>query len=191
MADKKLFFSIIDQAIDLDVKEMGFYLGGEPFLNKDLEYYVGHAWRHGEGIPYIYVTSNGALATIDRVRACAENGMKSLKFSINGGTRDTYKRIHGCDDFETVKKNLTDISDAVKRGELKLATYITFVTCNWNKNEVEGFKREFGPLVDQLIVGEVNMQSGANVARDEMQIDEEHEVDHAKWHVRCCLTAFM
>ena len=37
------------------------------------------------------------------------NGLDSIKFSIHGGTSETYKKIHGKNDFERVIKNLNGL----------------------------------------------------------------------------------
>ncbi len=181
MADKELFFSIIDQAIENGVREIGFYLGGEPFLNKGLEEYVAYAaQKRRGGIEYLYVTTNGAYATIDRLRKLAECGLNSIKFSINAGSRETYQAIHGQDDFEKVKKNVGDLHSAIQAYEFTMATYVTFVKCRQNAHEVEKFKKTFEPLVDKVYIGEVNAQSGKNPAIEKVKLDG-MEIDHAKW----------
>ncbi|MCI8814672.1 MAG: radical SAM protein [Lachnospiraceae bacterium] len=113
--DKKLMTDIIQQAYELGTREIGFYLTGEPFLNKDLEYYVGLCKRIG--FEYIYITTNGVLAKKERVKNLWELGLSSLKFSINAATRKTYQFIHGRDDFDKVMKNINDIY------ELKIGGY--------------------------------------------------------------------
>ena len=40
------------------------------------------------------------------MKIAIDNGLDSIKFSIHGGTKDTYKKIHGKDDFDRVIKNL-------------------------------------------------------------------------------------
>ena len=57
----------------------------------------------------IYITTNGALAQPDRIRYLAELGLNSIKYSVNASTRETYKKIHGKDDFETVRNNIIEL----------------------------------------------------------------------------------
>ena len=105
--DKALMMDVISKAYALGTRELGFYLVGEPFLCEDIGDYVKKA--KDVGYEYIYVTTNGALATVDKVQKLIELGLNSIKFSINAAKAETYKRIHGKDDFEAVKKNVIDL----------------------------------------------------------------------------------
>ena len=46
------------------------------------------------------MTSNGALATPEKIRAVIDAGLDSIKFSINAPERKMYAFIHGKDDFD-------------------------------------------------------------------------------------------
>ena len=63
------------------VEEIGLFYLGESFLFRRLAEAVAHARKLG--FPYIFLTTNGRLATPERVRACLEAGLDSLKFSFN------------------------------------------------------------------------------------------------------------
>ena len=80
--DKSFAFDIMQQAYDLGTREVGFYATGEPFLIPDLADYVAKAKQIG--FDYVYLTSNGSLATPERTKAVIDAGLDSLKFSING-----------------------------------------------------------------------------------------------------------
>ena len=102
--NKELAFDILQQAYDLGTREVGFYATGEPFLVPELPEYIRKAKEIG--YTYVYLTSNGSLATPERIRAVIDAGLDSLKFSINAPERDLYKFIHGRDDFDTVMDHL-------------------------------------------------------------------------------------
>lgn len=51
----------------------------------------------------MYLTSNGSLATPERIRAVIDAGLDSLKFSVNAPQRKLYAFIHGHDDFDKVE----------------------------------------------------------------------------------------
>ena len=101
------FTSFVSQAAALGLEEMGLYTTGEPFLTKNLDLYVKVA--KDAGLRRVYVTTNGALATVDRVRKCYESGLDSIKFSINASNAADYKLVHGVDDFQKVIRNLDEI----------------------------------------------------------------------------------
>ena len=99
--------SFISKGVEEGLEEVGLYSTGGPFMTKNLHEFVNVAKNNG--IKRVYITSNGALASIDKVKKSIDVGLDSIKFSINAGSRETYKIIHGHDDFDTVIKNLKNI----------------------------------------------------------------------------------
>lgn len=85
-------------------REVGLYRTGEPFLHPRLHELA--ALARDIGYEYIYVTTNGALATPEKVERLIAHGLNSIKFSINAGDRESYRRIHGVDAFDTALANL-------------------------------------------------------------------------------------
>lgn len=102
-----LFEKFIKEASALGLKEVGLYATGEPFMTKNLDEYIAIAKSYGIG--RVYITSNGSLATLDRVKKCVAAGLNSIKFSINASNREDYIKVHGADDFEKVHRNVADI----------------------------------------------------------------------------------
>ena len=102
------FGSFVTQAVALGLEEVGLYATGEPFMTKNLDDYIRTAKR--AGVARVYLTSNGALASLDRVIACHEAGLDSIKFSINASNRADYELVHGFDDFDKVVRNVRDIA---------------------------------------------------------------------------------
>ena len=74
-------YNILQQAYDLGTREVGFYATGEPFLVPELPDYIRKAKEIGYS--YVYLTSNGSLATPERIRAVVDAGLDSIKFSIS------------------------------------------------------------------------------------------------------------
>jgi MoaA/NifB/PqqE/SkfB family radical SAM enzyme len=66
--------------------------GGEPLLRTDLETIVDHA--KGLGLR-VTVTTNGILATAERVLSLEEAGLDALTFSLDTLDRKTYQRLRG------------------------------------------------------------------------------------------------
>ena len=91
--DTLFLYDILRQAYELGTREVGFYATGEPFLVPELPDYVRKAKE--TGYEYVYLTSNGALATPEKIRAVIDAGLDSIKFSINAPNRELYKFIHG------------------------------------------------------------------------------------------------
>ncbi len=158
VADKEFTFKIIKDAFNNGVKEIGFYLIGEPFCNKDLPEFISYCKEIG--FSYIYLTTNGALATPEKMLKVIDAGLDSVKFSINAATEDSYKYIHGENDFSTVKSNLLWLREYLDNSNKQLKTFISFVKNNFNKDEISLLYSEFEKLVDRIYVFECQNQGG-------------------------------
>jgi MoaA/NifB/PqqE/SkfB family radical SAM enzyme len=112
------FEKFISEAAPLGLKEVGLYSTGEPFITKDIEKYIALAKIYG--IERIYLTTNGAIATLEKVKQCFYAGLNSIKFSINAANAEDYLKIHGKDDFEKVLKNVKDIYNWKTKNNIEL-----------------------------------------------------------------------
>jgi len=144
----KLLFRIMNEAYELGTRELGFYSVSEPFLCKSLEDYVHEAKQIG--FEYVYVTTNGALATEERLKEIIDNGIDSLKFSINAGTRETYNFIHGADDFDKVIDRLKFCYEYRKTSINQFKLYISYIVTRFNAHEVESFKDTYSEYCDYI-----------------------------------------
>lgn len=156
--NERLLFSIMAQGQKLGAREIGFYTTGDPFVHRDLEKFVREAKRLG--YEYTYLSTNGALATPQRVQVVVDAGIDSIKFSINAGSRKTYQAIHGFDDWEKVNANLRFVSEYRRTLARRLKLAITFVVIDQNRHEIEGFREAFGPLVDDIYFSQGHHQQG-------------------------------
>lgn len=76
------------------VKELGLFYLGESFLVPWLPDAIEQAKRH-IGFDYVFLTTNGSLATPDRVDACMAAGLDSLKFSLNWADAEQFENVAG------------------------------------------------------------------------------------------------
>lgn len=156
--DFELFKRLIQEAFDLGTREIGLYSGAEPLTVKRLAEYIAAAKEIG--YTYIYVTTNGALATKERLKAIVDAGLDSLKFSINGGDRDVYRLVHGSDDFDKVVANLMYVSDYRKKIGRQMYLSASFVECKENRGSYEKLKALIGPYVDEIFFTIAYNQAG-------------------------------
>ena len=156
--DKGLAYDVLKQAYDLGTREVGFYATGEPFLIKDLAEYISYA--KSLGYTYVYLTSNGSLATPERVREVIEAGLDSIKFSINAPERELYKFIHGRDDFDKVVEHLRYLHEYRNEigGEFKI--YVTGILTKYTEHLQDEYHRLFDELCDQVVFKYVYNQGG-------------------------------
>jgi pyruvate-formate lyase-activating enzyme len=156
-----LYKKFVDQAVEMGLSEIGLYTTGEPFFVKDLVKYVQIA--KDSGVSYVYITTNGALATMDKVKPLLEAGLSSLKFSVNAGTRQTYQLVHGKDDFNKVIENIRAISKYRKENSLDLKLMASCVVTKYVDKEIQIIKDLLGPLIDEIVFIGVGGQGGQSL----------------------------
>ena len=116
------------------------------------------------------------MANKERVDSLFKSGLDSLKFSINAIDKNTYKIIHGTDNFNLVVNNLKNAYDLKKekynnirwgvsiisKGNNKCEIYFdAFGECGsvnginvcFEKNEMIGWIKKEIPLLSQKIGG--------------------------------------
>lgn len=143
---------ILDEAkrVGIGEKEVGFYLCGEVFLHPDFPEIVSYAKKLG--FKYTFITTNGALATTEKMKAVLDAGLDSIRFSINAADRDMYKTIHGVDDFDAVVNNINFMNEYIKKNNLNVATSIScVVTKKQGPDLQEKMKQLFKDKVDDIL----------------------------------------
>ncbi len=151
-------FDILQQAYDLGTREVGFYATGEPFIVNELPEYIKKAKEIG--YTYVYLTSNGALATPEKIRAVIDAGLDSIKFSINAPTRKLYEFIHGRDDFDTVVDHLKYLHQYREESGRNYKIYVTGILTKYTENLKDKYQVLFGDLCDQIVFKYVYNQGG-------------------------------
>ena len=91
--DRAFYRRLVREMAEAGVEELGVFYIGESFMCDWLPEAIDHAKRCG--IRYVFLTTNGSLATPERVRACMEAGLDSLKFSINQSDEIQFREIAG------------------------------------------------------------------------------------------------
>ena len=105
--DRGFFRRILREMRALGVEEIGLFYLGESFTCRWLPEAIRYA-RHECGYPYVFLTTNGRMATPGRVRACMDAGLDSLKFSFNFSGPDQFREVTGVRgaDYFRVEQNL-------------------------------------------------------------------------------------
>jgi organic radical activating enzyme len=155
---------ILADAYGLGAREAGFYSGAEPFTSPDLEAIVGCA--KSLGYEYTFISTNGSLATEKRLTAIIDNGLDSIKFSINAGDRETYRRIHGQDHFDRVLASLQFAHEYREKTGASLYISVSFVGIQ--RDEISNVESRGAlealvhPWVDEVLVWDANSQNSAS-----------------------------
>lgn len=150
--------SALRQAYELGTREVGFYATGEPFLVKELPQYIRLAKEIG--YEYTYLTSNGSLATPEKIRAVIDAGLDSIKFSINAPERKMYEFIHGHDHFDQVIEHLRYVRQYRDETGRKFKIYVTGILTRFTEQMKGMYQELFGDIVDQIVFKTVYNQGG-------------------------------
>lgn len=172
--DEELSKKLIHEAYENGTREIGFYIIGEPLLYAGLPGMIAYAKRLG--YEYIYITTNGVLASKPKMEELVEAGLDSIKFSVNAASPEIYKKIHGKDDFGKVRKNIEDLHYMKQEKNLAIKIFLSFIKNEWNKNEESLLFEHFGKLVDEVYVFDCINQGGEMDELVEMGIIDKENI---------------
>lgn len=150
--DFKKVMKNVTKYVEMD--EIGLSAKGEVLVNKDFSKII-EACKKDFNIPYVYISSNGALMDENMALKVLEAGLDSIKFSINAIDAQTYKDVHLVDDFDKVIKNFKNLIELKKTKYPKLKLFISSVI-DMGKDDLEKhFQEIFGTdykLIDGISV---------------------------------------
>lgn len=149
---------LMSQAAAGGTEEIGFYTTGEPLVHKQLEQFVARASELG--FRYKYISTNGALASPKRMRTLIDAGLNSIKFSVNAGTRDSYAKVHGKDDWDTVMANIRAVSEYRDQSGADLTLAVSFIMTRQVEHEQDALRAAVGDLVDEIYMVPCGNQTG-------------------------------
>ena len=130
-------------------KRICFHMNGEPFLYKKLPELIKYSKELG--YDYSFVTTNGSLADEELLTRIFDAGLDSIKFSINAGSRETYREIHGADDYDKAMDALKFSWNYRKEHQKEYKIFVSCVGIKNNYRELEGFSRAAGQFCDEVI----------------------------------------
>ncbi len=164
-SNKQMPFSLVEKIMNdayiAGARDIAFYATGEPFMYKKLSNAIKKAKEIG--YDYIFITSNGALASPKKSAPVIDAGLDSIKFSINAGTRESYKHTHGRDDFEKVIKNVRWWHQYRVDNKLDLKIYVSMVPTPANQGEYNNLMSLIGDCLDQEIDQRQCSNQGGNM----------------------------
>ena len=142
---------ILDKAHEQGIgkKEIGFYSTGEALLHNGLEACIEYAKKLG--CPYVFLTTNGVLATPERMLSLIHAGLDSIRFSVNAHDAALYHEIHGTDSFGTVMENIRFLSRQKKQHGLEISTSVSSVITRKTKDHMDVLHALFDDLVDEVV----------------------------------------
>ena len=162
-----LAFDLMRQAVENGSTDLALQATGEPFMDGRLANFVREGKRLG--FEYVYINSNGALATSKKVKPVIDAGLDSIKFSINASNREEYKTVHGYDDFDKVIENLRWIYEYRNEHKYKMGVYVSYVKNSKSNFDSENIENLIRPYCDSFDFRDVSNQGGSMMELNEME----------------------
>lgn len=149
--DLALFRHITSQMREAGVEEIGVFFLGESMMAPTL-LVESIRWCKEIGFPYVFLTTNGSLATPSVVENCMAAGLDSLKFSVNN-EEGQFEKIVGVK-RKWLWKSLENIKAAHQLRELgnyRTGLYASSIRYDGEQQEkMEALLREYVfPYVDE------------------------------------------
>lgn len=151
MMDFELAKRVIKECADFlgRDRKICFHMNGEPLLYKRLPELVVYAKELG--YEYSFITTNGSVAKPELLAELFEAGLDSIKFSINAGSRETYKKIHGADDYDNAINALIFSHRYRKEHGKNFKIFVSCVGTKENYDELEAFQELAAQYCDEVV----------------------------------------
>jgi radical SAM protein with 4Fe4S-binding SPASM domain len=149
--DKNLLFKILADCRLNGVEEIGLFYLGESFMVDWLPDAIKMAKTMG--FPYVFLTTNGSLATPEKVDACMKAGLDSLKFSFNYADGEQLKEIARVKTsyFEKIVENIKQARKVRDDGEYSCKLYASYIEYDGEQaKRMESAADKIRDYVDQL-----------------------------------------
>jgi hypothetical protein len=155
--DYVLCKNILSEAYSAGSRRCALSDAGEPLLNYQLEDLI--AFAKDVGYEYVFINTNGYLATPDRGRSLIDSGLDSIKFSINS-SRENYKLIHGVDAYDRVMTNLRSLFKYRNSSGSSCGIYVSCVATPYTLKDIDVIKEETASISDDFMAQTAKNQAG-------------------------------
>lgn len=148
--DRGMFERLVEELVWGGVEELGLFFIGEPMLSRDLEWGIRRAKELGIG--YVFLTTNGALATRERLEPLMEAGLDSLKFSFNYADGEQLSAVANVSwrNFFKIVKNIEDARKLRDEKGYKCGIYASSIKFDGEQQErMEAAVGLIRPFVDE------------------------------------------
>ena len=156
--DHELFQRLVREAYECGAREIGLFAGAEPLTCRSIEEFV--RFCHRVGYEYQYISTNGAIGQPEQLGRLLDAGLSSIKFSVNGGDRETYRKVHLRDDFDKVLSSIRFVNAYRQKLSREIFLGVSFVAMGDTAHTFKNLTQLIGSEVDEIIYYEAANQSG-------------------------------
>jgi MoaA/NifB/PqqE/SkfB family radical SAM enzyme len=172
--DETFYLKLLDDLKASGVQEVGMFFLGESMLLDVLPKRIKQA--KDAGFEYVYLTTNGSLATPDKVRDCMEAGLDSLKFSLNYADEQQFAEISQVKAtlFYDMLCNIEAAWHVREEGDYECGLFASYIQYTGEQMEkMKPLLADLAPFLDEMyslplysqadFTGEDNAEKGWNV----------------------------
>jgi hypothetical protein len=138
----------ISQAVEFGIAELALYSTGESLIHPKFLDFVQLAGQ--AGLP-CYVTSNGLLLDAKFCLDLCHSGLRSFKFSVDGGNAPEYEAIRRGGKFSKLMENLQLLNQARRESGSGLKIYMGLIDPGNDPRFRQACEERYGHLVDALL----------------------------------------
>jgi len=149
--DKDFFFRALKEMRAAGVEEIGLFYLGESFMVPWLPEAIKYA--KDVGFPYVFLTTNGSLATPTKVQDCMASGLDSLKFSYNYADGEQLHDIARVKTayFDKIVENMKSARKIRDENGYKCGLYASYIEYDGEQNErMKEAVKEIEPFMDEV-----------------------------------------
>lgn len=146
--DFETFKVIVDQIPDEERISVEISSMNETLMCKDLEKYISY-FKEKRPKPQVVIATNGRLLNEERAKSLINSCLDVLSFSLDAGSKESYKWLCGSDDYELVCENLrrvVEIRNSLKLDKPKIQTHI--IGIKELSHEFQPFVEKWSKIVD-------------------------------------------
>lgn len=154
------FRRAIDECVDRPIHFVRITADGEPLLHPRIWDMLDYAAAKGVGP--VGLTTNGAALNDANARRLLTSGTFMVDVSIDAASEDTFRKIRVGLSFRQVRDNVLRLLELRRQSGSDLKVMTSFVRQPGNAHEVEDFQAQWVPLVDKVLIRELNSNVGLN-----------------------------
>jgi len=151
LMDWDLYCRIVDECKEIGVKEVAPFFFGESFLAPRLAEAIRYA--KSKDFELVFLTTNGTACTEEKLKACFEAGLDSLKFSLNYADAGQFAEITRTPErlFQRLKDNIKAAWKIRQQGDYHCGLYASYIRFDSDQDKrIQPLLDELEPFLDEI-----------------------------------------
>jgi len=176
-----LFEKIIMNCKDLNLEETTIYLHkeGEPLLDPTIFDKVRYIKRELPNLKKLVLNTNAMLLTEENAIKLLESGLDTVFFSVDGASKESYKKLRKGLEYKIVVKNLKHFFEIKGQYNSPVHSVMQMLIYNDNADEAIAYREQWQDLADELFFKEMHNYLDAGMSEmTEVTSDKQQNICH-------------